>query len=74
MSFLALVTAVSGLAEVAVDVVKVELEAIDHVFADLGEDAGGRRHVADAQFLGGVRRRRQAQGNNAAQQRRTEPS
>src|SRR5262252_4399472 len=35
-------------AEVAVDVVKVELEAIDHILADLGEDAGGRRHISDA--------------------------
>jgi len=61
-------------AEVALDVIKVELEAVDHILADLGEDAGGRRHISDAQFLGGLRRRRQAEGNNAAQQRRTEPS
>ena len=53
-------------AEVVLDVVEVHLEAIDHILADLGKDAGGRRHKADAQFLGVVRRRRHAE----ARQRR----
>ena len=60
--------------EIAVDVVEVELEAIHHVLANLSEEAGDRRHKSDAQFLGGTGRRRQAQGNNATQQRPTEPS
>ena len=85
MSFLALVTAVSGLAcssstmnftlraaEVALDLVEVHLEAVDHVLADLSEDAGGRRHIADAKLLGGVRRRRHAEADHAAQQQRAE--
>jgi len=62
-------------AEVAVDVVKVELEAIDLSLADLGEDAGGRRHISDAQFLGGVRRRREPKAttlpNNGGPSRRS---
>ena len=70
MSFLALVTAVSGLPcssstmnftlappKSLFDLVEVHLEAVDHVLADLGEDAGGRREEADAQLLGGVQPR-----------------
>ena len=55
-------------AEVALDLVEIHLEAVDHVLADLGEDAGRRREEADAQFLlllraggGGSDRERAAQ-------------
>ena len=37
--------------EVAVDLVEIHLEAVDHVLADLGEDTGDRRDKADAQFF-----------------------
>ncbi len=59
-------------AELVVVLGEIELEAVHHVLADLGEDAGDRRDVADAQFLR-LRGRRQAQSNreSAAQQQRT---
>ena len=31
---------------------EIKLEAVHHVLADLGKDAGHRRDVADAQFFG----------------------
>ena len=31
--------------------VEIHLEAVDHVLADLGKDAGHRRDEADAQFF-----------------------
>ena len=64
-SFLALVTASVGLglvvlddelhvhaAELAAVLVEIHLEAVDHVLADLGKDAGHRRDETDAQIVG----------------------
>src|SRR6185295_19462001 len=57
--------------EVALDLVEIHLEAVDHVLADLGEDAGGRGHESDAQLFGGTRGRHQSEGEHASQEQRT---
>ena len=43
-------------AELAAVLIQIKLEAVGHVLADLGEDAGHRRDEADAQFFGIGRR------------------
>ncbi len=50
-----------GAGEVAFDFVEIHLEALDHVFADLGKAAGHGRDEADAQFF---RLRRRIQAGN----------
>ena len=80
---MALVTPASGLpwivlddelhvhaAELAAVFVEIELEAVHHVLADLGKDAGHRRDVADAQFFGDLAGavETEAEGKTAAQQ------
>ena len=40
-----------GAAELAAMLVEIKLKAVDHVLADLGEDAGHRRDETDAQFF-----------------------
>ena len=62
-----------GAAELVVLFVEIHLEAVDHVLADLGEDTGGRREIADPYFFG-LRGCRDAERHGAAQQQRTEPS
>ena len=58
-----------GAAELAAVFVEIELEAVDHVLADLGEDAGRRRDEADAQFFrAGRRGRSKTERQTAAQQ------
>ena len=52
-------------AKLAAMFVKVHLEAVDHILADLGEDAGHRRDVTDAQFFGaGLRGRNRGRGQD----------
>ena len=57
-------------AELVAVLVEIQLEAVDHVLADLGKDAGHRRDVADAQFFrAGGRGQTEAERKTAAQQR-----
>src|SRR5262249_17966488 len=56
-------------AELAAVFVKVHLEAVDHVLADLREDARHRRDVADAQLFGAGRGgQAEAEGKTTAHQ------
>jgi hypothetical protein len=48
-----------GAAELSIVLVQIHLEAVDHIGAELGEDAGARRKETDAQLL---RKRRSARG------------
>ena len=56
-------------AEHALVLVQIELEAVEHVGADGGVEAGARRQEADAQFLLG-RRLRGAEDHSAAEEQR----
>jgi hypothetical protein len=61
-------------AELAAMFVEVHLEAVDHVLADLREDARHRRDVADAQFFGaGGGGQAEAEGKTTAHQHFVEP-
>ena len=53
-----------GAAELALVLVQIHLEAVEHVDAELRENAGARRDEADAQLL---RRRRRAERSTAQQ-------
>ena len=79
MSFLALVTSTSGCAlvvlddelhldaaEFAVVLVQIHLEAVDHVGAELREDAGARRQETDVQLLRARRRSGEQHGNGTS--------
>ena len=57
-----------GAAEFAAVLVEIHLEAVDHVLADLGEDAGRRRDEADAQVFGLCRARSMPRRERADQQ------
>src|SRR6185437_11925009 len=58
-----------GAAELALVLIQIHLEAIDHVLADLGEYAGHRRNEPDTQFIGlGRGAHAQAEHEAAAQQ------
>ncbi|MEJ2379068.1 MAG: branched-chain amino acid ABC transporter permease [Pseudolabrys sp.] len=56
-----------GAAQLAAVLVEIHLEAVAHVLADLGKDAGHRRDEADTQFLG-LGRRCHAQAEHEAAQ------
>ena len=56
-------------AELVIVFREIKLEAIHHVLADLGKDAGHRRDVTDAQFLSiGLRGQTQTEGKTTAEQ------
>ena len=57
-------------AELVVVFGEIELEAVHHILADLGEDAGDRRDVSDAQFFRLRARSDAHSGKHAPQQQR----
>ena len=55
-------------AELVAVLIEIHLEAVDHIFADLGEQAGHRRNETDAQLFRLRRRKTYAEQKCAAQQ------
>ena len=57
----------------AAGLLEIHVEAVDHVLADLRQDAGRRRDHADAQFLGRIGNRGDSERDAAAQHQRHKP-